>query len=280
MLSRLASRAALQCQPMLSRPLVVSVQMASSAPAPAKPNPAIPKLEDLEDPIDKAPIVPALNKEGPERDLVNFPRPVQKEHPDPVRLAFIPEEYFEFFYKKTGVSGPYMFGIGIWTWLLSKEIYVLEHNFYNGLSMLLIISIIHNKMGPQIAAWADKQIDQWSKDTKEAEDQEKVDIKGTIADINDYNSKLDVYKDIMNARREAAAAAQEALYREWQVTAYQEAKKRLDYQVDLATVERRIAQKNMSSWITNNVLKSITPAQEAEALKKCISDLKSLSASA
>lgn len=279
MLSRFVSRAALQCQPMLNRPLIVSVQKASSA-APAAPKETIPNLADLEDPIDKAPRVYALNKEGPERDLVNFPRPVQKDQPDPVRLAFIPEEYFEFFYKKTGVTGPYMFGIGLWTWLLSKEIYVLEHNFYNGLSMFLIVAIIHNKVGPKIAEWADKEIDKWSKETKENEDMEKVVIKETIADINDYNNKLEVYKDLMDARREAAAAAQEALYRQWQVTAYQEAKKRLDYQVDLANVERRISQKNMSSWITSNVLKSITPAQEAEALKKCISDLKGLSASA
>lgn len=280
MLSRLASRAGLQCQSLVNRPVVVFVQKASSAPEPAKTKAAVPNLDELEDPINRAPVIPALLKEGPERDLVNFPRPVQKERPDPVRLAFIPEEYFEFFYKKTGVSGPYMFGAGIWTYLLSKEIYVLEHNFYNFLSMFLIITIVHNKMGPKIGEWADKQIEQWSKETKEAEDSEKVGTKAYIANLNEYTQKLDVYKDIMDARREAAAAAQEALYREWQLTAYQEAKKRLDYQVDLANVERRIAQKNMTSWITNSVLKSITPAQEAEALKKCIADLKSLSASA
>uniref|UniRef100_A0A1D1YK13 ATP synthase subunit b n=1 Tax=Anthurium amnicola TaxID=1678845 RepID=A0A1D1YK13_9ARAE len=280
MLSRLASRAALQCQPLMNRTLIVSVQKASSAPAAEPAKQAIPNSADLEDPIDKAPRIPALLQEGPERDLVNFPRPVQREEPAPTRLAFVPEEYFDFFYKKTGVTGPYMFGIGVWTWLLSKEIYVLEHNFYNFLSMFMIVSIIHQKAGPKIAAWADKEIEQWSKENKEAEDVEKLSIKESIEDISDYTQKLEVYKDIIEARREAASAAQEALYREWQVTAYNEAKKRLDYQVDLANVERRISQKNMSAWITTNVLKSITPAQEAEALKKCISDLKSLSASA
>jgi len=279
MLSRIACRAALQSQSLVPRPMVVGVQMASSAPA-NESSPVPSKTQPIEDPIDKVPRQYPLKTEGPERDLVNFPRPQLKEHPDPVRLGVVPEEWFDFFYKKTGVSGPYMFGIGTLTYLLSKEIYVLEHNFYNGLSIVIIVALLHKNFGPQLAAWADKGIEQWTKETRDAEAAEKVSLQSEIKDIETYNWKLNVYKELMDARRETAAAALEVTYREWAQNAYQEAKRRLDYQLELANVERRISQKNMASWITDGVLKSITPAQEQESLKKCIQDLKALSAAA
>ena len=53
-------------------------------------------------------------------------------------------------------------------------------------------------------------------------------------------------------------------------------KQRLDYQMELGNVMRRVEQRHMVDWIISNVRKSITAKQEDEALKKCVADLKAL----
>lgn len=63
------------------------------------------------------------------------------------------------FYPKTGVTGPYVFGAGLITYLCSKEIYVMEHEYYSGISLAIMCVVAVKKLGPPIAAFCDKEID-------------------------------------------------------------------------------------------------------------------------
>lgn len=91
-----------------------------------------------------------LDDQKPERDLQNFPRPVPPMYPEKTRLYLFPESWFTFFRNKTGVTGPYVFIAAVSTYMLSKEIYVIEHDSVVGLSLFIIITFGIKKFGPQI----------------------------------------------------------------------------------------------------------------------------------
>ena len=55
--------------------------------------------------------------------------------------------------------GPYVFGLGLSTYLLSKEIYIMEHEFYTGLSLGAMALYAIKKMGPSVGAWLDKEVE-------------------------------------------------------------------------------------------------------------------------
>ena len=96
---------------------------------------------------------------GPERDLVNFPRRTRPIDAPPVRLAFIPEEWFLQFHSKTGVTGPYMFIASVGTFLISKEYYVLEHEFYTGVGLFILVAGACNMVGPSLRQYLSTTMD-------------------------------------------------------------------------------------------------------------------------
>jgi len=208
--------------------------------------------------------------------LPGFERPVRQEHPGKVRMGFIPDEWFQYFYPKTGVTGPYVFGAGLLTYMCSKEIYVMEHEYYSGLSILLMVVFATKKFGPSVAAYLDKEVDKVEADWNESRDAEKRQLQEAIDAEKKEQWRAEGSLMLVDAKKENVALQLEAAYRERAMSVYTEVKRRLDYQVERQNIDRRISQKWEVQWVVDRVLKSITPEQEAQTLSKAIADLGAL----
>jgi len=199
------------------------------------------------------------------------------EFPDKVRMGFIPEEWFQVFYPKTGVTGPYVFGTGLILYLLNKEIYILGPETMHGIAIFGILIYGIKKLGPKVAAYADKNREE---QIAKAEEWKADSIKNFTANIEEEKKelwRLEGRHHLFDAKRENADLQLETEFRERQLALTNAVKKRLDYHVDLENLKTRMEQRHMVRWIEKNVVASITPKQEKELLDQCITDLKGMS---
>jgi F-type H+-transporting ATPase subunit b len=191
-------------------------------------------------------------------------------------MGIFPEEWFQAFYNKTGVSGPYMALFSIGTFLASKEYFVVEHDFFVGVGIAVVLAGIIKSTGPGVDAMLEKEISADEEALRSIRQNEIDFLAMSIADEKESQADATVWEDIITAKKEAVGLQLEAAYRQRLQDAYVQVKKRLDYQLEVSNVVRRMEQKHMVDWIINNVKSSITPAQEQAALKKCVADLKAL----
>lgn len=208
------------------------------------------------------------------------PVPPLPEKPGKVRHGLIPEEFFQFLYPKTGVTGPYMFGTGLLVYLLSKEIYVINHESVAMLSMGLVTIYGIKKFGHKVGEFADKLNEEKVSKAAAVKETAIKQLESFVETEKREQWRVEGRQYLFDAKRNNVTMLLEINYRERLLTVYNEVKKRLDYQVALQNLLRRKEQDHMINWIEKSVVQSITPQQQKESITKCIADLKLLSKTA
>ncbi|XP_043978086.1 ATP synthase F(0) complex subunit B1, mitochondrial isoform X2 [Gambusia affinis] len=204
------------------------------------------------------------------------PVPPLPEHGGKVRHGLIPEELFQLLYPKTGVTGPYMLGTGLLVYLLSKEIYILNHETIAAISIGSVIVYGVKNFGPSVAAFADKLNEDKVAKAQEVKDVAMSSLTQAIEDEKKEQWRAEGRAMLFDAKRNNVAMLLETNYRERLHMVTNEVKRRLDYQIALQHLNRRMQQEHMINWVEKNVISSITPQQEKESIAKCIADLKVL----
>jgi F-type H+-transporting ATPase subunit b len=221
--------------------------------------------------------VPADFKEFPERDLVNYPHPNFLEFHSPVRMGFIPDSWFKFFYEKTGETGGYMFIGSMGTFLFQKELVVVTNELYRmvpvGIHAVFWYFVASHLIGNMVHADADARYDMkynWKQRQLQA-------VHNGMDDETVKQSQTQgIMQYLFEAKRENVGLQLEGAYRQRVNTLHQQVKRQLDFLVEYESTKRRFELGHMASWISKEVRKGITPALEEAALKKCVVDLQAL----
>ncbi|KAG5835527.1 ATP synthase F(0) complex subunit B1, mitochondrial-like [Anguilla anguilla] len=193
-----------------------------------------------------------------------------------VRHGIIPEELFQFLYPKTGVTGPYVLGTGLLLYLLSKEVYVINHETFAAACIAVVFIYGVKKFGPNVAAFADKLNEEKVAKAQEVKDLAMSSLAQAIEDEKKEQWRVEGRGMLFDAKRNNVNMLLEINSRERQHLVTSEVKKRLDYQIAMQSLHRRLEQEHLVNWVEKSVIGSITPQQEKESIAKCITDLKKL----
>ncbi|XP_054541608.1 ATP synthase F(0) complex subunit B1, mitochondrial isoform X2 [Pan troglodytes] len=204
------------------------------------------------------------------------PVPPLPEYGGKVRYGLIPEEFFQFLYPKTGVTGPYVLGTGLILYALSKEIYVISAETFTALSVLGVMVYGIKKYGPFVADFADKLNEQKLAQLEEAKQASIQHIQNAIDMEKSQQALVQKRHYLFDVQRNNIAMALEVTYRERLYRVYKEVKNRLDYHIFVQNMMRRKEQEHMINWVEKHVVQSISTQQEKETIAKCIADLKLL----
>jgi len=221
---------------------------------------------------------PADYKEFPERDLVNFPHVDQPLYPPKIRLGFLPDSWFQFFYNKTGVTGPYVLGAVFLNFVLCKEYFILNEAAVGIVPLWTWIYILHQLGKQPVAAYFERNVENNENNKLEWKKNYYDKLISQAGEISDHFKNNQVSGPMyFQALRENYYLTMEAEYRRRVDEYKKKLQRKLDYFVDMEEAKRAYQRKHMVDWVVQHVRDNITDQVQKAALAQCVSNLKTLS---
>ncbi|XP_045395415.1 ATP synthase F(0) complex subunit B1, mitochondrial-like [Lemur catta] len=204
------------------------------------------------------------------------PLPPLPEYGGKVCFGLIPEEFFQFLYPKTGVTGPYVLGTGLILYCLSKGIYVISPETFTAILTIGLLVYGIKKYGASVGECADKLNEQKIAQLEEVKQASIKQIQDAIDTEKSQQALVQKRHYLFDVQRNNIAMALEVTYRERLYRVYKEIKNRLDYHISVQNMMHRKEQEHMINWVEKHVVQSISAQQEKETIAKRIADLKLL----
>eukprot|EP00118_Oscarella_pearsei_P024649 m.306505 g.306505 ORF g.306505 m.306505 type:complete len:235 (+) comp41315_c0_seq1:111-815(+) len=180
--------------------------------------------------------------------------------------------------EKTGKTGPWVLGAGLAAYALSKEILIIHSETLVVGSVLGVGYYLMRKFGGQVGQYLDEQSQEILDNMNTGRVEQMRELERCIEAEKNVEDIYSIRKDIFDVLRQNNSMALETEYRRRQAQVTAEVAKRLNYQLDMEGLERRLEQDYIVDYLVKAVMASITPQQEKDTLTQCFSDLKTLAA--
>jgi len=174
-------------------------------------------------------------------------------------------------------AGP-LFGAGLVTYLLSKEIYVVNDETMQFYVQAIVFYHLYKMGSGPAAKFFEKQTDDQLEELYSTTRAKLSHLEQDLVEAASIDKFLDdrpEYYAIMQNQKEMAA---EVTYRQRLQEVEAEFKKRLDYQVEMQNVQLAIEEKHVAAWIEKEVLKSISEESEEDTMQQCLRSLEDMAA--
>lgn len=146
----------------------------------------------------------------------------------------------------------------------------MDHEYYNGLSIVLLCWCAGHYFGPATAKYLDKEVDKYEQFWNESREAEKKNVLEQIKEEEYAMESIKANEMLVLAKREAVHIQQETEYRRRLMTIYEAVKHRLTYHMQIDVTKRKFLGINLIDWVVREVVKGITPDWDKSYNDYCI----------